>query len=101
MYQNKLSRHYNKKVKPRVFQIGDLVLRESPKNQAVREKKGKWEANWIGPYLITESFGTGTYRLSDCDGTQLAEPINSIHLKRFYVSKALGKKKDQKKKRLV
>lgn len=85
VYQNRLSRYYNKKVKPRVFQVGDLVLWENPKNRAAREKKGKWEANWIGPYIIIESFGTGTYRLLDCDGTDIAEPINSIHLKRFYI----------------
>ena len=57
------------------------MLRENRKNRAAREKKGKWEANWIDPYLIIESFGTGTYTLSNCDGIELAEPINNIHLK--------------------
>ena len=32
VYQNRLSRHYNKKVKPHDFQIGDLILQENPKN---------------------------------------------------------------------
>ena len=73
------------KVKPFVFHVGDLMLKENPKNQVARERKGKWEANWIGPYIIIESFETGTYRLSDCDDTDLAEPINNIHLKWFYV----------------
>ena len=45
--------------------MGDLMLREDPKNQADREKKGKWEANWIGPYIIIESLSTNTYKLVD------------------------------------
>ena len=32
-YQQHMSRSYNKKIKPCDFQLGDLVLRESPKNQ--------------------------------------------------------------------
>lgn len=85
VYQNRLSRHYNKKVKPHIFQIGDLVLREKSKNQAARENKEKWEANSIGPYITTKSFETSTYRVLDYDGEDLAEPINNIHFKRFYV----------------
>ena len=34
-YQHRMSNQYNKKMKPREFQIGDLVLRENPRNQAV------------------------------------------------------------------
>ena len=72
-------------MKPHVFQIVGLVFWENPKNQVAREKEDKWEANCIGPYIIIESFGTGTYKLLYCDDTNLTEPINSIHLKRFYV----------------
>ena len=32
-YQKRMSTQYNKKVHPREFQIGELVLRENPKNQ--------------------------------------------------------------------
>ena len=32
-YQQCMSRSYNKKVKPHDFQLGDLILRENPKNQ--------------------------------------------------------------------
>lgn len=32
-YQKRISRGYNKKVKPREFQLGDLILKENPKNQ--------------------------------------------------------------------
>ena len=48
-----MSRSYNKKVKPRDFQLGDLVLRENPKNQQQWVQKGKFEPNWLGPYIVT------------------------------------------------
>ena len=36
-YQKCMSTQYNKKVHPREFQVGDLVLRENSKNQQNRE----------------------------------------------------------------
>ena len=32
-YQKRMSNTYNKKVHPREFQVGELVLQENPKNQ--------------------------------------------------------------------
>ena len=75
---------YNKKVKPWGFQLGDLVLRENPKNQQQRIQKGKFELNWLGPYIITAVYGFGAYQLSTAEGEVLKEPINTLHLKRFY-----------------
>ena len=78
-----MSRQYNKKMKPQEFQIGDLVLKENSRNQTIREKKGKFEANWLGPYVITAVFGSGAYQLSTSNGEVLDTPINSLHLKNF------------------
>lgn len=51
VYQKCMSRNYNKKIKPREFQVGDLVLRENPRNQQDRENKGKFQANWLEPFI--------------------------------------------------
>ncbi|GLJ34133.1 hypothetical protein SUGI_0686150 [Cryptomeria japonica] len=75
---------YNHKVKPRTFEVGDLVLRENPKNQQDRDKKGKFEPNWLGPYIITAAYGSGAYQLSTTEGEPLEDPINSMDLRRFY-----------------
>lgn len=80
-----MSCQYNKKMKSRDFQVGDLVLRENLRNQSIREKKGKFEANWLGPYVITVVFGSGAYRLSTSEGELLDTLINNMHLKKFYV----------------
>jgi hypothetical protein len=79
-YQNRLYRNYNKKFMVKNFNIGDLVLMQNPKNQADREKPRKFEPNWLGPYIIISSFGSGVYQLTTLDGEQLTEPINSLHL---------------------
>ena len=83
-YQKRMSTQYNKKVHPREFQVGDLVLKENRKNQQNREQKGKFEPNWLGPYVNTIAFGSGAYHLSILEGEELAQPINILHLKKFY-----------------
>lgn len=79
VYHKRMSRGYNKKVRQREFQVGDLVLRENPKNQQFRDNKGKFEPNWLGPYIVTAVFGSSAYQLSNSEGEQLHEPINTIH----------------------
>lgn len=65
-YKKQMSKRFNKKVKPRDFQVGNLVLRENLKNQQHRVQKGKFEPKWLGPYIIT---------------TVLKAPINSQLMK--------------------
>ena len=79
-----MSGSYKKKVKPCSFELGDLVLRENPKNQQHRTQKGKFEPNWLGPYIITIVYGSGACQLSIAEGEVLKDPINTLHLKRFY-----------------
>lgn len=83
-YQQRMVRSYNHRVNPHIFQIGDLVLRENPKNQQDREKKGKFEPNWLGPFVIVATYGSRLYKLSTPEGDWFDDPINSIHLKKFY-----------------
>lgn len=52
---------------PKEFNIGDLVLKENIKKIAANdEAKGKFEPNWIGPFVVIEA--TGSYKLSSMDG---------------------------------
>ena len=56
-YQRRLANSYNKRVKPRVFQLGDLVLRKVFENTA-DPTIGKFQPNWEGPYVITRPRGS-------------------------------------------
>ncbi|XP_026440506.1 uncharacterized protein LOC113339452 [Papaver somniferum] len=62
-YQQRLDREYNKRVKIREFQPGELVLREIPIYQ--RGGDGKLEKKWDGPYIIKRIVGNGAYELMD------------------------------------
>ncbi|XP_070004461.1 uncharacterized protein [Nicotiana sylvestris] len=50
LYQNRMSRAFNKRVKPRQFTLGQLVLKKIFLHQD--EVKGKFSPNWQGPYMV-------------------------------------------------
>ena len=61
-----------------------MVLKENMKVQIDKEKKDKFEPTWLGPYVVTTSFGSTPYQLSTLEGELLTNPTNIIHLKKFY-----------------
>ena len=63
-----MSQRYNKKVHSREFQVGELILRENPKNQQNRAQKGMLELDWLGPYILITSFGFSACQLSMPEG---------------------------------
>ena len=76
-----VARYYDKKYRPRVFRVGDLVL----KKVLVQEPGlGSFGPKWDGPYKIVEVVRPGTYRLADHEDRELGHPWNAEHLKRFY-----------------
>ena len=82
-YQRRLANSYNKRVKPRVFQPGDLVLRKVFENTA-DPTAGKFQPNWEGPYVVTLPGGSGSYAIDKTDGTPIPRMSNAMHLKRYY-----------------
>lgn len=75
-----MSRSYNHRVKPRMFQVGDLVLKDNPCNQQDHEKKEKFEPNWLGPFIIVAAYRSNAYKLSTLEGDLIIESINILHL---------------------
>ena len=51
-YNSRLENLYNRCVKPRMFQSGDLVLRKIFEKTADPSAE-KFQPNWEGPYIIT------------------------------------------------
>ena len=82
-YKNLMARQYDAMVKPRCFNIGDLVLKKvslATKNPAP-EKLGH---NWEGPYKIINCKRQGSYYLEALDGRKLEQSWNVEHLRRYY-----------------
>ena len=82
-YQCRLENSYNKRVKPRVFQPGDLVLRKVFENTA-DPTAGKFQPNWEGPYVVTRPGELGSYAIDKIDGTYVPRMWNTTHLKRYH-----------------
>ena len=61
-YQQKMARHFNKNVRCRSFKEGDWVLRKVFQNTK-ELGDGKLGPIWEGPYLISNVFSHGAYRL--------------------------------------
>ena len=51
-YQRKMIRAFGKRVKPRRFQKGDLVLKVL--RGLINDPRGKFRPNWSGPYVIRD-----------------------------------------------
>jgi hypothetical protein len=59
---------YNKKIKAKSFQVGDLVCKTVlPLRNRVR-KFGRWSASWEGPYRVTQIIFGNTYMLQTLQG---------------------------------
>jgi len=83
LYQQRMARAYNKKVRPRKFEVGQLVLKRIFPHQ--EEAKGKFVLNWQGPYLIKKVLSKGALHLANIEGKMVDIPINADAVKRYYV----------------
>ncbi|XP_070017813.1 uncharacterized protein [Nicotiana sylvestris] len=83
LYQQRMAHAYNKKVRPRNFEVGQLVLRRIlPHHQEV---KGKFAPNWKGPYIIRKILPRGALYLGDIEGNDPEIAVNADAVKRYYV----------------
>uniref|UniRef100_A0A2N9H645 Uncharacterized protein n=1 Tax=Fagus sylvatica TaxID=28930 RepID=A0A2N9H645_FAGSY len=82
-YQRQMKRGYDRNIRPRSFQINDLVLRKVVANTR-NPNDGKLGPNWEGPYKVTSLAGVGAYRLEDMEGKPIPRPWNICNLKKYF-----------------
>ena len=82
-YQRRVSKSFNRKVKPRHFEVNDLVVRKIIFNNS--DPRGKFTPNYEGPYIIKKILSKGALILVDIAGIKLAYPINADAVKIFYL----------------
>jgi hypothetical protein len=82
----RVARAYNKKVKKKLFQVGDLVWKMSLPIGSRSNKFGKWSPNWEGPYRIKKVILRNSYMVQSVQGTSLPRELNGKYLKRYYPS---------------
>ena len=83
LYQKRIARAYNRKIKPGKIKEGDLVLKLT--KSIMTDPRGKFKPNWEGPYLVKKLFSKGAVTLSDLEGNDFREPINLEKLKKFFL----------------
>ena len=72
----------NKLVKLHIFFEGELVLLWDQDKEPLGA--GKFNAMWLGPYVVSKVLKKGTYELIDFDGNKLSKPRNGLYLKKYY-----------------
>ena len=78
-----MAKYYNKKVKIRKFNTGDIALRKV--SQATKDpSQGKLRPAWEGPYKVLRHSREDSYYLKSLDGQELPRPWNIEHLKKYY-----------------
>jgi hypothetical protein len=80
----RVARAYNKMVKEKSFQVGDLVWKMILPIRSRINKFGKWSSNWEGPYRIEEVILGNYYMVQSVQGTLLPRTLNVKYLKKYY-----------------
>lgn len=66
--KQRMAKRFNTRVRPRIFQEGDLVL----KKIFDIHKNGKLSLNWEGPYRIKQKLNNGAYKLENLEGIEIS-----------------------------
>ena len=78
--QRRMKKAFGQKVRPRGYQVGELVLKRFlPPNT---DHRGKWTPNYEGPYVVKRIFYGGVLMLTTMDGEGFPSPINSDAVKK-------------------
>ena len=60
-YQKRMIKDFNKKIKPRVYQAGDFVIKRVTIPQG--DPSGKWAPTYEGPFVVKRVFTGGAMML--------------------------------------
>lgn len=82
--KQRVARAYNKKVKAKLFKVGDLVWKSILPLGKKNPIWGKWSPTWEGPFIIHEVLKNGAYKYQYPNGDVHTDPINGLYLKKYY-----------------
>nr|XP_004229146.1 uncharacterized protein LOC101244705 [Solanum lycopersicum] len=83
LYQKRMPRAYNNKVRPGHFEEGQLVLRRICPHHA--ETKSKFSPNWRGSFVVKRVLPNGALYLEDIEGKVTKTVINTDAVKRYHI----------------
>ena len=68
LYQARMAEAYNRTVRHKAYQPGDLVLKLRTELMAGGKLVGKFEPKWEGPYIVQEAYSNGSYKIVHNNG---------------------------------
>ncbi|KAK2997706.1 hypothetical protein RJ639_026586 [Escallonia herrerae] len=83
--KQRVARFYNRRVRMRIFRVGDLVLRKLEVSDP-KATGGKLSPNWEGPYKISKVLRPGAYSLETLSGEAIPRTWNADNLRQYYQS---------------
>ena len=75
LYQVRITRAFNKKVKEQTFKKSDLVLAVRRPMVMTHKTKGKFQPKWEGPFVVESVYSNRAYRLITPDGDTFMMPF--------------------------
>jgi hypothetical protein len=81
-----VAKAYNKKVKAKSFQVGDLVWKTILPLRSKDQKFGKWSLSWEGPYKVAHVMSGDAYLLQTLQGKVLPKALSGRFLKQCHPS---------------
>ena len=82
----RLGRWYDKKVKAKSVDQGDLVWKLDLPIGTKDPKFGKWSPTWEGPYKISKCVPGNVYVLETLEGEEFFRALIGKYLKKYYLS---------------
>ena len=77
-----MKKAFDKKVRPRVFWKGDLVLKKILSFKP--DSRDKWTPNYEGPYVVQRAFSGGALILTTMDGEEFIRLVNGNLIKKYF-----------------
>ncbi|XP_068476749.1 uncharacterized protein [Phaseolus vulgaris] len=79
--KGRVEHKHSSRLRPRQFQVADLVMRKAHSYQL----ENKLSPKWTDPFRLTEVLGNGAYRLETLEGGPIPRTRNAANLM-FYFS---------------
>lgn len=83
VYQKKMRRAFDKRVRPQSYKPGDLVIKRIILPQG--DPRGKWTPVYEGPFVVQKLFSSGAMMLVTMDGEYFPHPVNADIVKKYFV----------------
>jgi hypothetical protein len=81
--KERVAKAYNKKVKCKAFNLGDLVWKVVLPMDRRDRVFGKWSPNWEGPFKISQVLSNGAYEIQELTAEQRSVNMNGKYLKKY------------------